>query len=113
MGTALMARRNKQNTRGAAIAQAIMEEYQPQTREEMQDAIKDIFGPMFESMLQGEMDSHLGYGSNERGEKNTTNRAIAIPISLPILHMERWQAYGKSHSYATSLPWTTKCRHAF
>ena len=74
MGTALMARRNKQNTRGAAIAQAIMEEYQPQTREEMQDAIKDIFGPMFESMLQGEMDSHLGYGSNERGEKNTANR---------------------------------------
>ena len=53
MGTAVMARRNKQNTRGAAIAQAIMEEYQPQTREEMQDAIKDIFGPMFEAMLQG------------------------------------------------------------
>ena len=74
MGTALMARRNRQNTKGAAIAQAIMEEYQPQTREEMQDAIKDIFGPMFEAMLQGEMDSHLGYGNNERGEKNTTNR---------------------------------------
>ena len=51
-----------------------MKEYQPQTREEMQDAIKGIFGSMFESMLQGEMDSHLGYGSNERGEKNTTNR---------------------------------------
>lgn len=74
MGTALMARRTKQNTRGAAIARAIMEEYQPQTREEMQDAIKDIFGPMFEAMLQGEMDSHLGYGSNERGEKDTANR---------------------------------------
>lgn len=51
-----------------------MEEFQPQTREEMQDAIKDIFGPMFEAMLQGEMDSHLAYGNNERGEKNTTNR---------------------------------------
>ena len=69
MGTALMARKNSQNTRGAAIAKAIMEEYQPQTREEMQDAIKDVFGPMFEAMLQGEMDSHLGYGRNERGEK--------------------------------------------
>ncbi len=69
-----MARKNKQNTRGAAIAQAIIEEYQPQTREEMQNAIKDIFGPMFEALLQGEMDSHLGYGNNERGEKNTTNR---------------------------------------
>lgn len=74
MGTVLMASRNKQNTRGAAIAKTIMEEYQPQTREEMQDAIKDIFGPMFEAMLQGEMDSHLGYGNNERGEKDTTNR---------------------------------------
>lgn len=74
MGTAVMARRKNQNTRVAAIAQAIMEEYQPQTREEMQDAIKDISGPMFEAMLQGEMDSHLGYESNERGEKNTTNR---------------------------------------
>ncbi len=51
-----------------------MEEYQPQTREDMQDAIKGIFGPMFEAMLQGEMDPRLGYGNNERGEKNTTNR---------------------------------------
>ena len=74
MGTALMARRNRQNTKGAAIARAIMEEYQPQTREDMQDAIKDIFGPMFETMLKGEMDSHLGYENNERGEKNTSNR---------------------------------------
>ena len=74
MGTALMARRNRQNTKGAAIAQAIMEEYQPQTREEMQDAIKDIFGPMFEAMLQGEMDSHLGYESNDHGPKTTSDR---------------------------------------
>ena len=60
MGTALMARRNRQNTKGAAIARAIMEEYQPQTREDMQDAIRDIFGPMFETMLQGEIGFTLG-----------------------------------------------------
>lgn len=40
----------------------------------MQDALKDIFGPMFEAMLQGEMDAHLGYASNDHGRKNTTNR---------------------------------------
>ena len=40
----------------------------------MQDALKDIFGPMFEAMLQGEMNSHLGYSNNERGEKETVNR---------------------------------------
>ena len=59
MGTALMARRNRQNTKGAATARAIMGEYQPQTREDMQDTIKDIFGLMFLTMPQGEMDSQL------------------------------------------------------
>ena len=74
MSTALMARRKNRDTKGAAIAQAILEQYQPQTKEDMQDAIKDIFGPMFEAMLQGEMDGHLGYGANDHGYKETTNR---------------------------------------
>ncbi len=57
-----------------AIAKAIIDEYQPTNAEEMQDALKDIFGPMFEAMLQGEMDSHLGYEPNDHGYKNTDNR---------------------------------------
>ena len=40
----------------------------------MQNALKDIFGPMFEAMLNGEMDHHLGYSSNDHGAKNTENR---------------------------------------
>lgn len=40
----------------------------------MQDALKDIFGPMFEAMLQGEMNSHLGYESNDHVAKSTDNR---------------------------------------
>lgn len=40
----------------------------------MQDALKDIFGPMFESILLGEMEGHLGYGSNDHGPKETANR---------------------------------------
>lgn len=75
MGTTFMAsRKKKEDTAGAAIAQKIMEEYQPKNTEDMQDALKDIFGPMFEAMLQGEMDAHLGYASNDHGRKNTTNR---------------------------------------
>ena len=30
-----------------------------------------LFGPLFESMLQGEMNSHLGYESNDKGIKQT------------------------------------------
>ena len=59
---------------GRAIAKAILEQYKPTNQEEMQDALKDIFGPMFEAMLQGEMDDHLGYESNDRGAKGTENR---------------------------------------
>lgn len=40
----------------------------------MQDALKDIFGPMFEAMLQGKMNNHLGYDSNDHGIKTTDNR---------------------------------------
>ena len=69
MSTALMAsRKQKQrDPKVKAITQAIMEQYQPKTGEDMQDALKDIFGPMFEAMLQGEMDSHLGYETNDHG----------------------------------------------
>ena len=75
MSTALMApRKNKRSNASMAIAKAIIDEYQPANAEEMQDALKDIFGPMFEALLQGEMDSHLGYESNDHSGKQTSNR---------------------------------------
>ena len=75
MNNALMApRKNKRSEASKAIAKAILEQYQPTSAEEMQDALRDIFGPMFEAMLQGEMDSHLGYESNDHSYKNTDNR---------------------------------------
>ena len=74
MNTLSMARRKKDHTPNQKLAQAIIDQYQPKSVEDMQDALKDIFGPMFEAMLQGEMDSHLGYSNNERGEKETGNR---------------------------------------
>ena len=74
MDTLTMTRRKKEATPNRQLAQAILDQYQPKSVEDMQDALKDIFGPMFEAMLQGEMNSHLGYSNNERGEKETVNR---------------------------------------
>ena len=74
MNTLSMARKKKDLNPNQQLARAILEQYQPKSVEDMQDALKDIFGPMFEAMLQGEMNSHLGYSSNERGEKETLNR---------------------------------------
>ncbi|WP_300925544.1 transposase, partial [uncultured Allobaculum sp.] len=36
--------------------------------------IKEIFGPVLEQMLQGELDSHLGYTSGSHAPKSTDNR---------------------------------------
>ena len=74
MGTTTMAPQKKRDTANKALAKAILNEYKPTNVDEMQDALKDIFGPMFEAMLQGEMDAHLGYESNDHGSKNTDNR---------------------------------------
>ena len=77
MGTITMAskrQKEKANSASAKIAKAILEEYQPENTSDMTSALKDIFGSMFEAMLQGEMDDHLGYASNEHGKKETTNR---------------------------------------
>lgn len=88
-------RRKNRNEKGEAIAKMILEQYQPKNKEDMQDAIKDIFGPMFEAMLQGEMDAHLGYETNDHGSKKTTNRRNGyiqknvktsygeVPVSVP------------------------------
>lgn len=56
------------------LVQAILEEYKPETAKDVQDALKDIFGPMFEAMLQGEIENHLGYSNNSKEEKETENR---------------------------------------
>lgn len=68
-----LARKNRSKT-GSDLAKRIIEEYQPKTAEDMQEALNDIFGPLFETMLDAELDAHLGYANNERGPKETDNR---------------------------------------
>ena len=70
-----MSRKKNEGREGSrAIAKAILEEYQPTSVKEMQEALREIFGPMFEAMLQGEMEAHLGYASQDRGAKASENR---------------------------------------
>jgi len=68
-----MARR-KRNPKAVALAEEILKQYDPPSTEDVDDALKDIFGPLFESMLHGEMKNHLGYSSHSKANKETTNR---------------------------------------
>ena len=71
-----MARRKQKReaTLGEQFAQAVIERYHPQDAKDVENAIKDMFGPIFNAMLQGEMENHLGYSANDHGAKETGNR---------------------------------------
>ena len=52
--------KKNRNTPSRKIAEAIIAEYKPQSVAEMQEALKEVFGPMFEAMLNGEITGYLG-----------------------------------------------------
>ena len=48
--------------------------YQPESVADMQDALKDVFGPLFEKILQGELNNQLGYYAYSKEHKEHDNR---------------------------------------
>ncbi len=55
-------------TPGEQIAQQILDNYDIKSAEDVQDVLKQIFATIFESMLKGEMENHLGHKNHERSE---------------------------------------------
>ncbi len=48
------------------IIHHLLEEYDIQTAEDIQDALKDLLGGTIKEMMEAEMDEHLGYVKSER-----------------------------------------------
>lgn len=56
---------NKKN-----IIAALIDEYDIETADDIQEALKDLLGGTIKSMMESEMDEHLGYESYERSDNN-------------------------------------------
>ena len=52
------------------IIQQLLQEYDIETAEVIQDALKDLLGGTIKEMMEAEMDEHLGYGKSERYESD-------------------------------------------
>ena len=52
------------------IIHQLLEEYDIQTAEDIQDALKDLLGGTIKEMMEAEMDGHLGYGKSERSDND-------------------------------------------
>ena len=63
-----MARREKQPVHKVVMTEGkrnivhqLLEEYDIQTAEDIQEALKDLLGSTLKEMMEAEMDDHLGY----------------------------------------------------
>ena len=52
------------------IIHQLLEEYDIQTAEDIQDALKDLLGGTIKEMMEAEMDDHLGYEKSERSNND-------------------------------------------
>ena len=100
-------RKTPPTTPGEQIAQQILDNYDIKSAEDVQDVLKQIFAPIFESMLKGEMENHLGHKNHERSEdggnvrngyssKRLKTSLGEVPIRVPRDRQKfktDWQAY--------------------
>ena len=52
------------------IIAGLMEEYDIQTADDIQEALKDLLGGTIKGMMEAEMEEHLGYEKHERSDKD-------------------------------------------
>lgn len=52
------------------IIHQLLEEYDIETAEDIQDALKDLLGGTIKEMMEAEMDNHLGYSKSERSDSD-------------------------------------------
>lgn len=63
------------------VIASLLEEYDIESVEDIQEALKDLLGGTIKSMMESEMDSHLGYEKSERNF-NYVRRVFLVKKSL-------------------------------
>jgi transposase-like protein len=68
-----MARQRKLSPERKAFINSLIEHYQPQDAQDVQDILKDLLGDTLQGMLEAEMDESLGYSRYDYKNKDTDN----------------------------------------
>lgn len=64
------------NEKKKNIIAALIDEYDIETAEDIQVALKDLLGGTIKSMMEAEMAGHLGYESYERSDSDNYRNGI-------------------------------------
>ena len=76
-----------------SIIHQLLKEYDIQSAEDIQDALRDLLGGTIKEMMEAEMNEHLGYGRSERSDnedcrngyknKRVNSRYESMEIEVP------------------------------
>ena len=69
------------------IIRQLLEEYDIETAEDIQDALKDLLGGTIKEMMEAEMDDHLGYEKSERSDNDDYRNGYKRNIDQMIISM--------------------------
>jgi len=88
-----MAKRREFSEGKKNIIAGLIQEYDIQSAEDIQEALKDLLGGTIQNMLEAEMDEQLGYEKYERGENPNSRNGVKskklrsnygeIPVDVP------------------------------
>ena len=97
-----------------SIIQQLFQEYDIQSAEDIQEALKDLLGGTIKEMMETEMDEHLGYQKSQRSDsedyrngykrKRVNSRYGTVDIQVPqdrnstFEPNRRWSVNGKKIS---------------
>ena len=73
------------------IIRQLLEEYDIESAQDIQDALKDLLGGTIKEMMEVEMDYHLGYSKSELS---------AIPLGNTLSSIPHINTYGNSRPLA-------------
>ena len=75
--------RKRPETKRRKIAKMLIEEYQPQSAQDIKGALKDLLGDTMDELLKAELDEHLDYGDGEKPlSLNTRNGTSKKTVRL-------------------------------
>lgn len=67
----LMTKRKEQSPERKELIKNLITEFDLKTAADVQNMLKEIFAPVLQGMLEGEMDDHLGYDKYEHSDEDT------------------------------------------
>lgn len=86
-----MERKRRKNSRltdaKRNIIASLIQEYDIQSADDLQDALKDLLGDTIQEMMEAEMTEHLGYDEYERSD--STNSRMVEKLRLFVANMAK------------------------